>query len=226
MSAKPRLDQLTYVSLDPNPLVSDDDPLYRSAYGLWHSVWQATFRQLKVERHLFSDEFTRQTSLGCFAMKDRCVGLILFREDTAKSPTAFADSALKIWPKDLLKNKIPGRFLLGSYVTVHPLYRGRCPEHGVAIKDLIVEFSVRTLLESSCELLLGSMRKDRGLHQQAQKTGARSLGASATVFGVETEFFTWSRKGLKTQRLFSPLGEKIWHQRTVRKSHFNYAKAG
>src|SRR5262249_5455513 len=101
--------------------------LFYAAFQMWSDVWTAEFEALRVNRRLNSNDFSRQSQIGCLFLQERCVGLVCFHGVDFSRPTARRDSYFEAWRDEAIwKLCRDGRnILVGSHVTVHPEFRGK-----------------------------------------------------------------------------------------------------
>jgi hypothetical protein len=190
---------------------------YAEAYWLWRRVWSQTFQELDGLKSLFSDDFIRQDQIGCIFRDDLCIALVFFRDLDFTLPSARHDSYFKCWKESdiigLLKDG--PKVMVGSYITVHPEFRGSL-QNGIRLKSTLLQLSIKSLLASDCDVMTGITRCDRGINTVAFDLGAQLLSKDVVYHGVPTDLVAWYRRDLSQKRLPMDLfTERLWMERNA-----------
>lgn len=193
--------------------------LYNQIYQCWREVWTDTFRELKVEKTLYSDAFTRQDFVGALFYKDQCFALAFFRWATAERQEFAQDSYFSNWgPKHLEKLCSRGpNIIICSQFTVHQ--RGRGKTLGISGKELLAGMAAQTFLNSEADGMTGAVRVDRGVNGAGLRWGAYSIESRVPCeFGENnTELIGFFKDFISEQpkHELSGIAETLWQDRLV-----------
>jgi hypothetical protein len=146
---------------------------YRRAAACWEEVWLSLYDQHKVEHPLFLDSLLRQDEAACIFSRKQCVGMILFRTVDFSILDYKRDSYFKEWtPGDIDKLlKHGSRAFLATFLTVHPDFRHFSPDF--KFKAVLLDIMVKRFKETDTDVISGITRRDRGIHDESYKLGAR-----------------------------------------------------
>jgi hypothetical protein len=213
-------DDLRYIILPREPLARESALLFEVAFRFWREAWTETFREdLKVEHPVFSDDFSRQSRIGCLFFDERCVALTFFHFVDFRLSTARLDSYFDVWPDEAISKlrKDGDNIVVGSNITIDRAFRGKDKlAGGLSVKSLLVDLAVATFLESRADAMTGTMRCNRGMHDLARAFGATQLVSGVLKHGVEVELMAFYRRELLERRVPGeiPAVEKLWECRT------------
>ena len=189
--------------------------IYDETYQTWRQVWEQAFLELNGNKVLYSDGFTRQTKIGAIFYRDRCVSLIALRECDFSFLSHKQDPLLSSWDTESFEKLVKdgSKVAICSYLSVHPDFRGEIAP-GISLKLLISFMSVRTLLDSDCDVMTGTTRCNRGTDKAAYSTGATFLKKSS-MHGVEVDLIAIYRRHVQANlSKFSHLwAEALWSNR-------------
>lgn len=165
----------------------DPDPAffrhYQEAYKCWYNVWSDAYRELGVDKKLFSDDFTRQTEICTVFYQMECVGMLFLSWFDMASPASSQDSYFKVWTEsDLTKLTREGQnILVCSNTTIGKTWRkSNCP---ISMKDLIVYLTCyQRFKNSAADGLTGVTRRARGVHELTYRYGAIPLRENVAHF--------------------------------------------
>lgn len=148
---------------------------YLKAYNCWREVWEETYKkELKLNKYLTSDDFTRQDEILALFHKGECTALVFFKwVDSSEDPVAH-DSYFKVWP-ELALRKLSSRgprILVCSQFTVHSKYRRNS---SVSWKDLLIGLLVERFRFSDCDAMTGVTRLQRNMGEATYRSGAEPL---------------------------------------------------
>jgi hypothetical protein len=150
--------------------------IYDKAYELWASVWAQTFAELDGSGTLYADDFLRRDEVVVLSHDNEPVALSLFHRLDLRRPAHRADSYFRPFPQSLLTTLVANGqhdVLIGSYFTLSPTFRkGRAD---LPVKDILFGAVTQRFVTSGAQLMLGIMRKDRGMHALGTRFGARPL---------------------------------------------------
>lgn len=185
------------------------------AYRTWKLVWSKAFLELDGNGQIFSDGFTRQTKIGAIFYKDICVSLAAFREADFNYIFQREDSLLNSWDDDAYKilTSDGKRVSICSYLSVHPEFRGFI-NTDVTFKLIMVHLCARVLLDSSCDVMTGTMRCNRGTDKSAYSAGATFI-KKASMHNVEVDLVGFYKKHIlaNLKNYTHPWAEVVWANR-------------
>lgn len=172
-----QLNKLSLKIFYPDIVPDHETEDFNAVFALWHKVWIETRLEVGLSAETPIDDFTRQTEVLALFYENRPVATISHRFVDFAQPAVMHDSYFSptIWPDWLLK-KIPhfGRYgVLGSQIFIDPDFRKRAS--GLPTKQIICNLCFAHLNLAKPEVLLGRMRKDRGLHELLYRSGGLSL---------------------------------------------------
>ncbi len=188
---------------------------WEKTYAVWHSVWKEAFQELEGSSELYSDEFTRQQNILAVFEGDQCLLSIFFREVDVGLKGHREDSYFKVWPEKCLaqlEEDYQGKILIGSNTTVAQHARGNY--QGVSLKRLLTGLSVKFLVESPLEALVGTMRNNKGMNTVTYEAGAKLLEAGLLHHGVEVDLVVFEKQILKDiPHQYQALIDRLWRER-------------
>jgi len=185
------------------------------AFSCWRAVWGQTLLELDGAARVFSDDFARQHELGSLFYAGRCVGLSGYRWVDLTRTANREDSYFKVWPESLLGH-IAARSALvcvGSNLTVLPHWRGA--NAGYSVKEILMTLAVKRFLASNADVMVGTMRNDRGMNGLVYRLGARPVLQSIAHHGVQVDLVTFDRFALgpiEPQPTVDVLTQRLWRE--------------
>lgn len=157
----------------PTPQYSKD---YQKAYDCWRSVWEDTYKnELKFDKKLTSDDFTRQDEIVTLFYGEECVGLSFMKWTSFENSTAKADSYFNSWTDfDLHSLNKEGKSIIvcSNFTISLDFRRGR---GGFNWKDLLMCFLSMRLLYSNADAMTGTMRLSKGMGEATYRAGAVAI---------------------------------------------------
>lgn len=167
--------RLKLAMLPLNNLQAEHADLYRQAMSCWENVWLGLYDQHRVEQPLFLDHLLRQDEAACIFTPKGCAAMILFRTLDFNILNFRRDSYFKEWTDEDLKMLLKNgkRTFLTTFLTVHPDFRNFSPEF--KFKELLLNIMVKRFVESPADVISGVTRRDRGIHDESYKLGARMV---------------------------------------------------
>lgn len=146
--------------------------IYHDSYQMWKTVWKEAFTEVKGNSFFFSDQFTRQHSIGSLFYKNQCIMLSFFRPVNFNFESVNDDSYFDVWPEEAIDElcKYGKSILVGSYITVHKDFRGNSFPY--SLKKLAFDFSVCYMEDCGADALCGTMRSLRGMTAPATECGS------------------------------------------------------
>jgi hypothetical protein len=186
-------DALSYHLLRPKSAGPADLPLLCEAYRCWSEVWRQTFLELDNQPSLPSDDFTRQDEVGALFHNYECIGLSFFRWVDLSSPLARDDSYFAVWPEAAraAATKDGSRVCVSSSFTIAAPWRRAS---GCSLKDVLVALIIERFLLSDADVLLGTVRNNRGVNLVVYRNGFQPLHHNAILHGVEVDLTAFYRK--------------------------------
>lgn len=186
--------QLTYHVLRPSLSGPADAPLLGEAYRLWTDVWHETLRELDGVEHVRSDEFTRQDEVGAVFHGYECVALSVFRWIDLGQPMHGDDSYFAVWPQPARDKacRDGSHVCVGSNITIAPAWRSSV---GCSLKRVLAALIIERFVRAGRgDVMVGTMRKDRGMDKLMDMVGAERLGYSVQHHGVDVELYAYFRR--------------------------------
>jgi len=194
-------------------------------YRCWRRFWGEVFeKEMKINKQLFSDEFSRQDIIVSLICGKSCVGLAMIRLLPLNSELTFDDSFFRFWTSKSLNSisQLCGDspLALASAFTVHPDSRGRSSE--INWKSLLLALFLEKFLTTDAGIMVTAARKIRSNEKLCQSLGAQLLDGNVPYFqdgakikGEIADLLYWPRN------LFIDLGSpalnelkgNIWKER-------------
>lgn len=167
---------------NPDPKYLD---YYENAYSCWHRVWDETLKEFDSSKHLYSDDFTRQTEINCIFHRSKCVALLFSRVTNFVSETSRNDSYFKLWSEDEFKKLLKDglEILVISNTTVAKEWRGE--NSPIPLKDLIVYLTIHRGLTSGASAMTAITRNTRGVDKLVERFGAIILKKDVPNYNSE-----------------------------------------
>jgi hypothetical protein len=189
--------------------------LYEQAYKTWKATWAEARTELGVTTDLPSDGFTRQTRIGAVYYGNTCIALSGFNELNFAFSASRQDSLLSSWSEqDFERLLVDGKdIMIGGYLTVAKEFRGVLHD-GQKLKDIMVALCVRTLLDSGCDVMTGTMRCNRGTEKSAYASGATFI-SKGKMYGVEVDIVGFFKKNILNnfETFKNDWAEHLWASR-------------
>ena len=161
---------------------------YVDAYHFWRNTWTDTFKNLSVHSPVFSDAFTRQDSIGAIFFKGQCIASTFFRKVDLSHIASQHDSYFSNWPHETIEKLTAegSQIIVCSYFSIHPDFRRM--QIGLSMKDLLLGFVVKYLLESDAVALCGTPRTDKAMNLACTRWGASTLNEQVdSGYGVNID---------------------------------------
>ncbi|EKD76870.1 MAG: hypothetical protein ACD_42C00559G0005, partial [uncultured bacterium] len=150
---------------------------HEKAYRFWHQNIQSALQEEKnddVAKQLGSDLFFENDEMVVLFDDEHPIGLFMFRWINRRFLMNRELSALTHrFPPNLftsLAEKNLYHIMLMAHLSVHPAWRKSVINAGVS--DLLVDFSLRRLLESKGDVLITTTRNNRGTNTLGFRHGA------------------------------------------------------
>lgn len=195
------------------------EDMYNQIYQCWRDVWIDAFRELKVEKSLHSDAFTRQDYVGALFYRNQCFALAFYRWAEAKRQEFEQDSYFSNWGAEHLE-KLCSRgpnIIICSQFTVHQ--RGRGKTLGISGKELLAGMAVQTFINSEADGMTGAVRVDKGVNGAGLRWGAYSIESRVPCeFGENnTELIGFFKDFILRQpkHELSEVAEALWRDRLI-----------
>jgi len=166
------------------------------AFELWHRIWNETLCELAHADKINSDDFTRHDEVIALFSGDRAIATVSVSYIDLTMKHWRQDSYFEPWPESVLldlSKKYPGpKVMIGCYFTVDPLWRRE--NKGVSIKRLMTSLSMEHLLRSSYDVMVGTMRIERGMEKLAYEFGAMPLVKGIEYLSSHVDLLIWDKK--------------------------------
>ncbi len=184
--AQLRADALTYQLLKPRDAGPSDLPLLVEAYDCWSATWKEMLSEHGPTTFLPSDDFTRQAEIGAIFHDWACVGMTTFRWLDLSNRIYHDDSYFRRWPKTAIDVACSRgtRVCIGSNLLVGQPWRNAT---GASVKELLLALAIeRFLAADDSDVLVGTMRNNRGMNALGYRLGFECL-AQDVVFHGESD---------------------------------------
>jgi hypothetical protein len=187
-----RPEELSYHLLSPKNAGPADVLLLGEAYRCWGEVWKDAFRELDNLQDLRSDDFSRQDEVGALFHGYECIGLSFFRWADLQSPVVRADSYFAPWPATAIdKAAVHGTSgCISSYFTIAAPWRRAS---GCSLKDVLVSLIIERFLVSDADVLVGTLRNNRGINSMCYRNGFQSIEKDLVFHGVDVDLTAFYR---------------------------------
>ncbi len=187
-----RPEELSYHLLSPRNAGPADVPLLGETYRCWTEVWADTFRELDNLKDLRSDDFSRQDEVGALFHGYECIGLSFFRWADLRNPVVRADSYFAAWPAAAIDTaaKHGTRGCISSYFTIAAPWRRAV---GCSLKDVLVSLIIERFLLSDADVLVGTLRNNRGINSMCYRNGFESIQKDVLFHGVDVDLTAFYR---------------------------------
>jgi hypothetical protein len=181
---------------------------------MWLRVWRDSYQFFGWDPNLVtSNEWTRQDSICALFMGNDPVGVVFFDEKNLQLPYYNNDSYFRMWPPQLLE-KIRSspdahQAVIISNFTLAPAYRKK--PNSVDFKMVLHSLAALHFinLESSRELLIGTVVKMSGMDKLSYKIFAKCLAENIEEKGVMVDLLYWTRKDMLNAGLPQLLKSKL-----------------
>lgn len=164
-----------YVLCPGSQPLADYRFLYEQIFQCWELVWHETYQELKIDKRLSSDAFTRQDYVGALFFENKCVGMAFFRWAYAYGPEFAQDSYFANWEESHL-NELCSRgpeIIVCSNYTIHPSARGN--QLPLPMRDLLLGMIIETFLNSTADAMTAATRLDRKVNEVCTRWGAHPI---------------------------------------------------
>jgi hypothetical protein len=192
--------------------------LYNQIYDSWHSVWQATYKELEDTSPLYSDAFTRQDYIAAIFDGSKCLAFLLFRLVDTQSRASLKDSYFEQW-SELHRHKFSQagkNILICGNLGIVP--EARQETLGISLKHLITGFMTKIALHSAADISICTPRIDRGVHSAVYRWGAYPIAQNVDWgLNVLVDLVAFDKQSIlaKHDHELVPLVSKLWQERLV-----------
>jgi hypothetical protein len=190
------LEKLSYYIFNTHESILDHSEIVNEAYLMWKDVWSSALMELEGSDKIHSDDFSRHQQVGALFYNKEPIGLCLFSSVDLNLQVWRDDSYFKSWPEELLKNigkNNPGKkILICCYFTLSKKWRRGV--NGVNFKNVLTGIAVKHFIHSDCDLMVGTMRKDRGMDKMTYQWGATPVLQDQTMHGVLVDLVLFDKK--------------------------------
>ena len=178
-------------------------PLLAEAYDCWSKTWNQMLADLAPTNFLPSDDFTRQAELGAIFHDWECTGMTAYRWVDLSNRIYHDDSYFRHWPGDAIDAacKLGSRVCIGSNLLVAPHWRNAT---GCSVKELLLALAIERFLDAGdSDVLVGTMRNNRGMNALGYRLGFECLARDVVFYGehVRVDLVAFYRKTSKRGRL-------------------------
>lgn len=158
-------------------------PLYRACMQCWETVWDDLYQKHAFDQPLFLDQLFRQDEAACVFEGENCVAMILFRIVDFEIVDFRRDSYFREWTDLDLKLLLAHgtKVFMTTHLTVLTEYRKYHPDF--SLKEVLLNLMIKRFLESEADVISGVTRRDRGIHDESYKLGARLVRENVAYMG-------------------------------------------
>ncbi|MDP9151833.1 MAG: hypothetical protein M3O36_18075 [Myxococcota bacterium] len=199
-------DRLGYHLLRPRNAGPADMPLLGEAYRCWSPAWEEHLCEREGVTRVPSDDFTRQDEIGALFHEYECIGLTGYRWVDLSRKVHQDDSYFSVWPRDAIESVCAdgSKVCIGNNLTVAAPWRNAV---GCSVKELLLALAIERFLKSDADVLVGTMRNDRGMHSLGYRLGFRPVAQGLVFHGGPVDLVTFRRSAKR--ELLSPLTEAV-----------------
>jgi hypothetical protein len=192
---------------------------YNNAYHSWLSVWSSTYKELGLNKTIFSDEFTRHSDINCIFYNKLCVATVHSRIVNIDLPSTLNDSYFRLWTdEDLNALRNHGnQVMVISNMTVNSAWRKSSCK--ISIKDLIIYLCCKRFEASNSFLLATFTRNSKNIHKLMERFGAQTIRNDIKNHNDEdlVSLFTLPKNLVTegTDPTIIELGRKLWDEQII-----------
>ena len=178
------------------PLSLSESKRFEKVYDFWHRSWKDVFKEIgKGDSGLTSDDLTRQHEIMVMFLKDRPIAMVCHRYVDLSSASVYRDSYFDTaWTeKDKFQlRRMGGWACIGNQIVVDPEFRkANC---GLKLKHLISFVSLQAVQRWNVDVVIGTMRADRGMHSVFYQAGAETLSQNVPYHGASVDLVCFRPK--------------------------------
>lgn len=219
-----KLSKFQYVTCPGNNPSPEFRQIYNQIYNCWEMLWNDAYREMKIEKALYSDVFTRQDLVGAVLYEGKCVGVSCFRWADSLTVDFSKDSYFSLWEEADLKeaSKFGPRIIVCSNLAVHPLARGG--NLGVSMRELLTGMTTEVFRASTADAMAAHIRIDKKVNEACAMWGAQLIRPSIHFSGgISGDFMVFSKESVATRpahELDAVLRE-LWNNRLIVSKQYN-----
>lgn len=184
----------------------------QSAYSLWKQQWVETFKELRTEKKLTSDDFTDRELCGLFD-GDKAIGFMLFKCMDLSLNSTLDALYFTNYPDSLIarNRNFNDSVMIMSYMTLDPAWRKS--KTNFAISELLMGFIILILNTSQSQRVLGYFRNNRSTNEIFYRHSGQFL-MRHTAYNVEVDFGETDAKKstLSSYSGHALLNLKLWNE--------------
>lgn len=210
------LDRLRYLVLPPKWPAAGLETAYDLTYRFWKEVWSRTFLELDGEDELFSDDFIRQDEIAVVFHGDEPIAMTLLnfmdlRTQSHRESSCFRAFDIDLFPK--VVSEFSWNALVCCYFTVSPKWR--LGSAGFSMKELLAEVVIHHFLSSRAQILIGTARRDKGVHELLYSRGGIPLRQNIIFHNVPVDIIVIPKQSATFcgSAMIRDLGRRIWDRR-------------
>ncbi len=186
---------------------------YNNAYEAWLRVWKDAYKELKLEKPIYSDEFTRHDHINCIFYGAQCIASVHSRIVDISIPATVEDSYFKIWnTQDVKRIRSHGnKVMIISNMTVHKEWRKSFCD--LSIKDLIIYLCCMRFKSSAAAVMATYTRNSKNVNELVKRFGAQVIRKDVQNFNKKdlVDLFIFSKDSVTagTDPTVQTLGGKL-----------------
>ena len=187
-----------------------------SAFRLWETEWNHTFKKANFEVDLYSDDFLHR-ELGGLFLGGKAIGFLLYTFfDLARysrhKTLYFKNYPRELWAQHCAQNDL---VMVPTYMTLDPTWRRS--QTNFPISEMLFSFSILRLLESSADRMIAYARNDLKMNEGFYRHGGHPVLAQAKVYNTSVDFIEISRANahLSTEDSCAEMALMQWNKNRV-----------
>lgn len=207
-----------YVICPGNNPKAEFRQIYNQIYNCWEALWNEAYREMKIDKELYSDVFTRQDLVGAVLYENKCVGVSCFRWADSLTIDFSKDSYFSLWEEADLKaaSRFGSRIIVCSNLAVHPLARGG--NLGLSMRELLTGMTTEVFRASAADAMAAHIRIDKKVNEACAMWGAQLIRPNIHFSGgISGDFMVFSKESVDTRSSHQLDGmlRELWNKRLI-----------
>lgn len=184
-----------------------------SAFRLWDTQWTETFKELQVEKKIFSDDFLNRELGGLFC-GTQAIGFILYTFLDLKLPSNQRVHYSANYPPDLWNAYCEKEDLVMVAGHMTAAHDWRKSNTDFPISELLFSLSVLRFLDSPADRMITYARNNRKMNDMVYRHGGNPMLQNHLAYNVEVDFIEIPRQQAKISDFSgcAPITINLWNQ--------------
>ena len=177
-----------HLSIYQTPVAMEYSDAFELVYEFWKKTWRDVFQEIGKPSEIRSDDLTRQHEILVLYHGERPIAMVCHRYVNLGLRSTLEDSYFSsAWTKEDCERvrAIGGFGVIGSQILVDPEYRKS--HRQIPTKQLISLLSLEQVQRAKPDLVIGTMRVDKGMNKLFYEAGATSLAKKIPYYGAEVD---------------------------------------